>query len=79
MEKTYRSREDIDRDAQLPQTPENMEALYLASVEEMMVTDAGACPVAKVMHQRDKYFKGLSFTTLENLLLQTASQMRLSM
>lgn len=73
MEKTYRSKEDIDRDSSLPPTAENLEALYLASVEEMMITGSGACPREKTICQREKFFKNLSFTTLEELLLQTGS------
>ena len=73
MEKTYRSKEQIDRDTLLPPTAENLEALYLASVEEMMITGSGACPREKTIRQRCKFFKNLNFTTLEELLLQTGS------
>ncbi|RFU34403.1 hypothetical protein B7463_g1944, partial [Scytalidium lignicola] len=73
MEKTYRSKEDIVRDSSLPYTAENSEALYLASVEEMMITGSGACPREKTIYQRGKFFEGLSFTTLDELLLQTGS------
>lgn len=73
MEKTHRSKTDIDRDNSLPHTPENLERLYLASVEEMMITGSGACPRDKTLYQRGKFFKGFKFTTLEQLLLQTAS------
>ncbi|RDA94649.1 hypothetical protein CP533_2430 [Ophiocordyceps camponoti-saundersi (nom. inval.)] len=71
MSKTYRSEEDIRRDTKLPHTPENSEKLYLASVEEMMITAAGACPYDKTMRQREKFFQGLEFTTLEQLLAQS--------
>ena len=50
-----------------------METLYLASVEEMMITGSGACPREKTMKQREKFFRGLEFTTLEELLLKTGS------
>lgn len=73
MPKTYRSKEEIDRDASLPPTAENQEALILASVEEMMITGSGACPREKTLRQRGKFFESLSFTTLEGLLLQTGS------
>lgn len=73
MEKTYRSKEQIDRDVSLPPTAENLEVLYLASVEEMMITGSGACPREKTIRQRGKFFEDLSFTTLEGLLLQTRS------
>jgi len=73
MEKTYRSKEDIDRDSLLPPIAENLEALYLASVEEMMITGSGACPREKTIYQWGKFFKDLNFTTLEELLLQTGS------
>ncbi|PFH62476.1 hypothetical protein XA68_13378 [Ophiocordyceps unilateralis] len=74
MEKTYRSEEDIHRDTLLPPTAENYEALYLASVEEMMLTASGACPRDKTMRQREKFFRGLNFITLEELLLQSQSK-----
>lgn len=73
MEKTYRSKEQINRDTLLPPTAENLKTLYLASVEEMMITDSGACPRQKTIRQRAKFFENLSFTTLEALLLQTRS------
>ena len=73
MKKTYRSMEQIYRDTLLPPTADNLEALYLASVEEMMITGSGACPREKTIRQRDKFFKNLRFTTLEGLLLQTGS------
>lgn len=73
MEKTYRSKEQIDHDTNLPPTAENLEALYLASVEEMMITESGACPREKTIRQRGKFFENLTFTTLEGLLLQTGS------
>ena len=73
MKKTYRSMEQIHRDTLLPPTADNLEALYLASVEEMMITGSGACPREKTIRQRDKFFKNLRFTTLEGLLLQTGS------
>lgn len=73
MEKTYRSKEQIHHDISLPPTAENSETLYLASVEEMMVTGSGACPREKTNRQRGKFFENLSLTTLEGLLLQTGS------
>lgn len=73
MEKTYRSQEQVLRDTLLPPTAENLETLYLAGVEEMMITGSGACPREKTIRQRGKFFKNLSFTTLEGLLLQTGS------
>ncbi|RCI17266.1 hypothetical protein L249_3158 [Ophiocordyceps polyrhachis-furcata BCC 54312] len=68
MNKTYRSEEDIRLDTLLPPTAENSEKRYLASVEEMMLTAAGACPYEKTMRQREKFFPGLEFTWLEKLL-----------
>ena len=73
MKKTYRSTEQILRDTLLPPTAENLGALYLASVEEMMITGSGACPREKTIRQRDKFFANFTFTTLEGLLLQTGS------
>jgi hypothetical protein len=74
MDKTYRSKEDIARDKLLPLTDENAEALYLASVEEMMINGSGACPREKTLAQREKYFPNLRFTTLEELLVQMTSE-----
>lgn len=51
-----------------------MEAIYLASVEEMMITGSGACPVEKTNYQRGKFFEGLNFITLEGLLLQEGTK-----
>lgn len=70
MEKTYRSEEQVHHDTLLPPTAENLEVLYLASVEEMMITGSGACPREKTIRQRDKFFKDFNFTTLEGLLSQ---------
>jgi hypothetical protein len=77
LEKTYRSKEQIEHDALLPPTSENLEALYLASVEEMMIDGSGACPREKTLRQREKFFQNMSFTTLEELLLQTGSSKHL--
>ena len=77
MEKTYKSKEQIDRDTLLPPTAENLEALSLASVEEMMITGSGACPREKTIRQRGKFFENLNFNTLEGLLLQTRSSRNL--
>lgn len=73
MEKTHRSKEQIELDTKLPPTSENLTKLYLASVEEMMITGSGACPHEKTIRQRGKFFKHLTLTTLEGLLLQTGS------
>lgn len=73
MEKTYRSKEQINRDILLTPTAENLTTLYLTSVEQMMITGSGACPREKTMRQRGKFFENLNFTTLEGLLLQTGS------
>jgi hypothetical protein len=73
MEKTYRSKEQINRDSLLTPTAENLNTLYLASVEQMMITGSGACPREKTIRQRGKFFENLNFTTLEELLLQTRS------
>ena len=70
MHKTYRSENDIRRDAALPATPENEQALYLASVEEMMVTGSGACPVEKTIRQKREFFGELEFVTLRELLMR---------
>lgn len=68
MEKKHRSKEDIDRDTLLSPIAENLDAIYLASVEEMMITGAGACPREKTIRQRAKFFRNFNFTTLEQLL-----------
>ncbi|KAL9578175.1 MAG: hypothetical protein Q9203_007192, partial [Teloschistes exilis] len=78
MEKTYRSEEQIAHDASLPPTTENAEAVYLASVEEMMITGSGACPREKTLRQRDKFFEHLTLATLEDLLTQAGRSTRAS-
>ena len=40
----------------------------LAQVEEMMVKSYLACPKEKTMRQRDKYFAGIKFRGLDELL-----------
>ena len=77
MEKTFRSQEQIERDFNSPPSAENKEAHYIAGIEAMMITGSGACPREKTLRQREKYFKGMKFTTVEELLLQTASAGRL--
>ncbi|GAO17615.1 uncharacterized protein UV8b_06060 [Ustilaginoidea virens] len=73
MPRTHRSEEDVRRDAVLPALPENAAVRELASVEEMMLNGSGACPREKTLRQRDKFFRGYVFLTLEDLLLQTGS------
>ncbi|PHH59781.1 hypothetical protein CDD81_2585 [Ophiocordyceps australis] len=72
MPKTFRSQDDIHKDTLLPRTPENMQALYLASVEEMMLNAAGACPREKTLRQREEFFADMHFTRLEELLSEKA-------
>ncbi|KJZ75320.1 hypothetical protein HIM_05246 [Hirsutella minnesotensis 3608] len=74
MTKTFRSEEDIYRDSMLPPTADNAETVYVASVEEMMISGSGACPREKTIRQRSKYFNNLQFTTLEELLLNRDPQ-----
>ncbi|KAL8801950.1 MAG: hypothetical protein Q9182_004131 [Xanthomendoza sp. 2 TL-2023] len=76
MGKAHRTEEQIARNASLPPTSENTEALYLASVEEMMTTRSGACPRKKTLRQRATYFKDLRFTTFEGLLMQAGTSRR---
>ena len=46
----------------------DFEALELAQVEEMMVMSHLACPKEKTMKHRHKYFAGMEFSGLEELL-----------
>ncbi|PHH68971.1 hypothetical protein CDD82_160 [Ophiocordyceps australis] len=73
MPKTFRSEADIHKDTLLPPTPENTTARYLASVEEMMLNAAGACPREKTLRQRREFFADLHFTPLEELLAEKAA------
>lgn len=73
LERTYRSEEDIHRDTLLPRTAQNLDKLYLASIEEMMITGSGSLPREKTLRQRSKFFPGMHFTSLEELLSQTKS------
>ena len=47
---------------------EDLTALELAQVEEMMVMGYLACPKEKTMRQREKYFKNVAFRDLRTLL-----------
>ncbi|KAL8684383.1 MAG: hypothetical protein Q9224_006389 [Gallowayella concinna] len=67
MEKTFRSQQQIEHDLHSPPTAE---AQNIAGIEMMMITASGACPREKTLRQREKYFKDLKFTTVEELLLQ---------
>ena len=49
-------------------TSETMEDRMLAQMEEVMVMGCLACPKEKTLRQREKYFKGLRFLGLEDLL-----------
>jgi len=46
--------------------------LELAQVEEMMVMSCLACPKAKTLRQREKYFSNIQFRGLAELLHSTA-------
>ena len=44
------------------------EDMELAQVEDLMITGCMACPKEKTLRQREKYFPGLRFLALEELL-----------
>ena len=73
LPKTYRTREDIERALTLPPNQENQEAIFLAGVDEWNVIGAASCPREKTLRQREKYFKGLNFVTIEELLRRSQS------
>jgi len=50
--------------------------LELAQVEEMMVMSCLACPKAKTLRQREKYFSNIHFRGLEELL-QSAEKLKI--
>ena len=45
-----------------------MEDKMLAQMEEVIAMGCLACPKEKTLRQRDKYFKGLRFLGLKDLL-----------
>lgn len=46
-----------------------MEKLYMASVEEMMITKAGAMPRDIVVRQRKKLFENVHFDSITEFLV----------
>jgi hypothetical protein len=65
MPVTYRSWESIQKTLAESDDPE---ALEVAQIEEMMVLGCLACPREKTLRQREKYFSGVGFMGLEELL-----------
>lgn len=49
-------------------TSTTLDESILAQIEDLTVMGCMACPKDKTLEQRDKYFKGLRFLALEELL-----------
>ncbi|RAH65258.1 MFS general substrate transporter [Aspergillus aculeatinus CBS 121060] len=68
FERDYRSKEDIETTIQqYEDQPESLE-LAIAEAEEWTISGATACPKEKTLRQREKFFAGMHFTTVEELL-----------
>lgn len=65
MPRTHRSLEDIRLSLT---TSSNTEDSMLAQMEEVMVMGCLVCPKEKTLEQRERYFNGLRFLGLEDLL-----------
>ena len=61
MPRSYKSREEIQHSLEAHANEDNM-------VEEMMVMGCLACPKAKTLRQREKYFGKMMFRDLEAFL-----------
>lgn len=68
MPRTHRTLEDIRLSLA---TSSSMEDSMVAQIEEVIVMGCLACPKAKTLKQREKYFKNLRFLGLEDLLRYT--------
>ncbi|PYI23162.1 MFS general substrate transporter [Aspergillus violaceofuscus CBS 115571] len=68
FERNYRSGEEIGTTIQqYEDQPESLE-LAIAEAEEWTISGATACPQEKTLRQREKFFAGMHFTTVEELL-----------
>ncbi|PYI32032.1 MFS general substrate transporter, partial [Aspergillus indologenus CBS 114.80] len=68
FERNYRSEEEIGTTIQqYEDQPESLE-LAIAEAEEWTISGATACPQEKTLRQREKFFAGMHFTTVEELL-----------
>ncbi|KAI4131948.1 MAG: hypothetical protein LQ347_002754 [Umbilicaria vellea] len=77
LPKTYRSSEDINRALTLPPNKENQDAIFLAGIDEWTVLGATSCPREKTLRQRMKYFNGLHFTTIDELIRGAKSESKI--
>ena len=68
MPRTHRTLDDIRLSLA---TSSSMEDSMLAQMEEVIVMGCLACPKEKTLKQRERYFKGLRFLGLEDLLRYT--------
>lgn len=68
MPRTHRTLEDIRLSLA---SSSSMEDSMLAQMEEVTVMGCLACPKEKTLKQRERYFKGLGFLGLEDLLRYT--------
>ena len=68
MPLTYKSWDEIQQSLAAFAHDEDLTALELAQIEEMMVMGYLACPREKTTRQREKYFKNVAFRDLRTLL-----------
>ena len=67
-ERIYKSIETINDDLEEHAKDEDPSQLWLAFMDEWNVTGASAVPWEDVARQREKYFKGIQFRSIEELL-----------
>ncbi|KAL5341195.1 NAD(P)-binding protein [Aspergillus crustosus] len=66
--KTYRSLEDIASTVRGYEEGPDIDDVGLPEIEQWTVTGATACPREKTLRQREKYFSGVHFLSVEELL-----------
>ncbi|RAK76885.1 MFS general substrate transporter [Aspergillus fijiensis CBS 313.89] len=68
FERDYRSKEDIETTIQQYEDQAESLELAIAEAEEWTISGATACPKEKTLRQREEFFAGMHFTTVEELL-----------
>ena len=63
---------DVSSKEQVKQTTDNADSGFDDQLDEWMLAGGSACPQAKALRQRAKYFKNVRFSGLKRLLDQAA-------
>ncbi|KAJ0417361.1 NAD(P)-binding protein [Aspergillus carlsbadensis] len=66
--RTHRTIEEINAAVAAAEKDPSTDPLELAQIEQWEVSGATACPREKTLRQREKYFSGLKFVTIEEML-----------